>query len=483
MHPVLSTPELLLDIFQWVPVDQLLPVALVNHTWSEWALDLKWRTAWVPLKALVSILGALDTIRLNKHLLYTLGPITPDAAARFDQRSRAVTRLTFQNRFGLEPSSLERVQELLRQQGPLFLDRLTHVYILLEEHTKDTAHLLLAPSLRDVEIRFGWPRPPPTTAISFTNSLISVAAQHLCSITTVVEWPKDADLANSDGSDVASPLWETLTAAPSLRHLYLLGYPINGPLPAKWFLPSHTFSSTSLESITLVGIGRNIPTSLALSIAATRMPNLLRFETPETCVRTQDAILLLRHLKSTSLQLEVLTLCLEEDLEDTIMRDCLSFRNLKNLSLTCKGNNNLTETEWSRIMRSSPALPTLQTFSLKQSSRHSWEVPLTVSSFFALAGRASNLESLTLPLNASKYGSTIFLSRPRSFYSLTHLSLVVHIHESACNQFAHLIASMCPKAQELHVVGVTWNGQLMKGLTQMVWDHLSAQSVSIGPSA
>ncbi|KAG8917104.1 hypothetical protein FRC00_014033, partial [Tulasnella sp. 408] len=68
MHPVLSTPELLLDIFQWVPIDQLLPVALVNQTWSEWALDLKWRTAWVPLEALVSILGALGTIRLNNHL-------------------------------------------------------------------------------------------------------------------------------------------------------------------------------------------------------------------------------------------------------------------------------------------------------------------------------------------------------------------------------------------------------------------------------
>ncbi|KAG8889801.1 hypothetical protein FRC00_014408, partial [Tulasnella sp. 408] len=418
--------------------------------------------------------------------LYTLGPVTPDAAARFDQRSRAVTKLTFQNRFGLEPSSLERVQELFRRQGPRFLDRLTHVYILLEEHTKDTAHLLLAPSLRDVEIRFGWPRPPPTTAISFTNSLISVAAQHLYSITTVVEWPKDADLASSDaGSYVASPLWETLTAAPSLRHIYLLGYPINnsGSLPMKRFPSNHTFSSISLQSITLVGIGRNIPASLALSIAATRMPNLLRFETPETCMPTQDATILLRRLKSTSLQLEVLTLCLEHDLEDSVLRDCLSFRNLRNLSITCKGSNNLTETEWSRIMRSSPALPTLQTFSLKQSSRHSWEVPLTVSSLFALAGRASNLESLTLPLNATKFGSTAFLSRPRSFYSLRQLSLVVYIPESACNQFAHLIASMCPKAQELHVVGVTWNGQIMKGLTQMVWDHLSAQSISTGPSA
>ncbi|KIO22411.1 hypothetical protein M407DRAFT_28058 [Tulasnella calospora MUT 4182] len=486
MHPVLSTPELLLDIFQWVPVDQMLAVALVNQTWSEWALDLKWRTAWVPLKALVSILGSLDTITLNKHLLYTLGPVIPSALARFYHRSRAVTRLTFQNRFGLEPSSLERIEELSRRQGPIFSDRLAQVYILLEEHTKDTAHLLLAPSLRDVEIRFGWPRPPPTTAISFTNSLISVAAEHLYSITTVVEWPKDTDLTGGGaGSYVASPLWETLTAAPGLRHLYLIGYPVNnfGSLPAKRFSPNHTFSSISLENLTLVGIGRSIPTSLALSIAATHMPNLLRLETPETCLGTQDAVIILQHLKSTALQLEVLTLCLEQDLEDSILRDCLSFRNLRNLSLTCKGNNNLTETEWSRIMRSSPALPTLQTFSLKQSSRNSWEVPLTVSSLFALASRAPDLESLTLPLNANKFGSTVFLSRPRSFYSLRHLSLVVYIPESACNQFAHLIASMCPNAQELHVVGVTWNGQIMKGLTQMVLNHMSAQHVSTGSSA
>ncbi|KAG8895475.1 hypothetical protein FRC01_012343 [Tulasnella sp. 417] len=322
--------------------------------------------------------------------------------------------------------------------------------------------------------------------MSFANSLISVAAEHLDSITTVVEWPKDSDLASADeGSYVASPLWETLTAVPNLHHLYLIGHPVNNPvpLPVKRFSFNHTFSSISLESLTLVGIGRSIPTSLALSVAATYMPNLLRLETPKTCVGTQDAVIMLRHLKSTSLKLEVLTLSLEQDLEDSILQDCLSFKSLRNLSLTCKGNNNLTEAEWSRIMRSSPSLPTLQTFSLKQSSRHSWDVPLTVSSLFALASRTPHLESLTLALNATKFGSTVFLSRPRSFHSLRQLSLVVYIPESACNQFTHLIASMCPKVQELHVVGVTWNGQIMKGLTQMVWDHVSAQTGSTSASA
>lgn len=72
MHPVLSTPELLLAIFEWIPVDQLLAIALVNQTWSEWALDLKWKTAWVPFKALVSILGTLQPIRFNKHLVRSL---------------------------------------------------------------------------------------------------------------------------------------------------------------------------------------------------------------------------------------------------------------------------------------------------------------------------------------------------------------------------------------------------------------------------
>lgn len=69
MHPVLSTAELLLAVFQWIPGDQLLAVALVNRSWSEWALDLKWRTGWVPFKALVSLLGTLDLIRLNGKMV------------------------------------------------------------------------------------------------------------------------------------------------------------------------------------------------------------------------------------------------------------------------------------------------------------------------------------------------------------------------------------------------------------------------------
>ncbi|KAG8895095.1 hypothetical protein FRC01_012569, partial [Tulasnella sp. 417] len=52
MHLVLSTPELLLAIFEWVPVDQLQVVALVNRRWCEWALELKWRTKWVSFKTL-----------------------------------------------------------------------------------------------------------------------------------------------------------------------------------------------------------------------------------------------------------------------------------------------------------------------------------------------------------------------------------------------------------------------------------------------
>ncbi|KAG8950878.1 hypothetical protein FRC04_007110 [Tulasnella sp. 424] len=476
MHLVLSTPELLLAIFEWIPVDQLLAIALVNQTWSEWALDLKWKTAWVPFKALVSILGTLQPIRFNKHLLYTLGPIVSTASALFYRRSRAVTRLTFRNGFGLESSSLERVKELSLQQGAIFSDRLAHVYIMLEEQTTDTGHLILAPSLRDIAIEFGWPRPPPPTTITFTNSLLSVAAGNLHSIATVFEWPHDADNQDENAeSYVASPLWEALTSAPGLRHVYLLGHSPNdyASLSVPRFPRNRTFSAMDLESLTLVGVRSSIPTSIALSIAATHMPNLLRFETPDTCMGTQEASIILRHLRSTSLRLEALTLCLEQNLEETILEDCLSFERLRSLSLTCKGANSVTEAEWSRITRSSPALSTLRTFSLKQSSRHSWEVPLNVSSLFTFC-RATELESLTLSLNAMAFSSSVYLGR-HPFHSLRHLSLVVHIPESVCDQFAWFIASMCPNVQSLHVMGVTWNGQIIRGLTQMVWGRISDQ--------
>ncbi|KAG9019150.1 hypothetical protein FRB90_005987 [Tulasnella sp. 427] len=457
-------------------------MALVNRAWSEWALDLKWRTSWVPLKSLVSLLGSMEKVRLGKVPLFTLDPIEAEASAKFLRRSRAVTRVTFHNGFGLEPSSVDRVQDLIHQHGSIFSNRLTHARILLEIDTVDTARLVLAPSLRDIDIKFGWPRPPHETIISFTKSIFSTAAENLRSVATLVEWTKQEEVdVERVESFVVPPIWEALTSIPNLRHVYFQGCPLNNsaPVPGKRLLRGHTLPPMALETLGILGIGRKIPATTALAIAATPMPNLLRFETPETCLGTPEATLILTHLRTNSPRLEILTLCLEQDLDSTVLWNCLSFVDLRQLLLTCKGANRVTEADWSRIMMISPALPNLRELTLKQSSRNSWEVPFTVSSFIGFANRASNLESLTLPLNAMKFGSTPFLGQPRQLRNLQRLFLVVYIPESACGRFAQLVSSMCPNLQDLNVVGISWNGQVMKGLTQMVWDRIRNQ-VSTG---
>ncbi|KAG9001816.1 hypothetical protein FRB94_004531 [Tulasnella sp. JGI-2019a] len=174
-HIALSIPELLIEILEYLSVDDLAVAALVCKNWLVPAVDTKWRTQMVKLSQVLANLAPIGKTKARRPIFTFIPtiPISHDHWNRFlENYANRISRLILDVEF--DRASIELISGLLEKFGGHFGANLTFLdwphAIYDDDHSGALIDPLPAAKLQKVKLKITY-----SNATSLPNSFSQLA--------------------------------------------------------------------------------------------------------------------------------------------------------------------------------------------------------------------------------------------------------------------------------------------------------------------
>ncbi|KIO33334.1 hypothetical protein M407DRAFT_199051 [Tulasnella calospora MUT 4182] len=224
MHPALVIPEIvLLILHSGLEFSDVVNAALVCRTWSEWALEVRWRAFKIPIRAVIQVLAPVESIPYGMYAFQ--GEIAQVQWRRFVETSKKITSIVVDCK--LVPTIQGKFLFAEKTHGGAPFPNLRRLEILPHLTNWSTVSLFAVPSVKEVRMEAKFPNAGALVAMVdkyLPFSKLSLESLDICLpdqsdwLPDIRRYPSLAQLT-CHISEIRPKTWKIIGNSPNLTHL------------------------------------------------------------------------------------------------------------------------------------------------------------------------------------------------------------------------------------------------------------------------